>query len=53
MKDHLFEEIADVEICLGVLKNMLRCEEEVYTWKVNKIKRQKGRIKHEENITDR
>lgn len=52
LKDHLFEEIADVEICLGVLKNMLHCEEEVYTWKVNKIKRQKGRIKHEENITD-
>lgn len=45
LKEHLFEEIADVEILLQILKNRLKSETEVYSWKVKKVKRWKERLK--------
>lgn len=47
--DHLFEEIADVEICLQILKNKFKCENEVYNWKNQKINRWLKRLKEQMN----
>ncbi len=43
LKDRLFEEIADVEVVLQVLKNKYRCENDVYEWKRRKLERQAER----------
>lgn len=45
LEEHLFEEIADVELCLQILKNKYKCEEEVYRWKQKKVERWQERIK--------
>lgn len=45
LEDHLFEEIADVELCLQILKNKYKCEEEVYQWKQKKVNRWQERIR--------
>lgn len=44
LKNHLFEEIADVELLLQILKNKFKCEDEVYNWKCKKVKRWQERI---------
>lgn len=49
LQEHLFEEIADVEIMLQVLKNRYRCENAVYNWKLKKVKRWQERLKLAEN----
>lgn len=45
--ENLYEEMGDVEICIGILKNLYHCEEEVYASKMSKVKRQKERMKKE------
>lgn len=44
LKDHLFEEIADVELCLQMLVNRYKCQEQVYDWKNRKIERWLARL---------
>lgn len=39
LKEHLFEEIADVELLCQMLKNRYKCETQVYDWKHRKIER--------------
>lgn len=45
--NHVYEEIADVEIMLGQVKHLLRCEEYVEEFKKIKVERQLERIKNE------
>lgn len=45
--NNVFEEIADVEICLQQVKLLLDCEKEVEAYKEQKINRQIERIKAE------
>lgn len=45
--DHIYEEIADVEVCLEQIKLLLDCEANVKTWKDIKVARQVKRIEEE------
>ena len=39
LEDNLYEEIADVEVLLQMIKNRYQCEEQVYKWKCEKVNR--------------
>lgn len=46
---HIYEELADVEICVEQIKHLLSCRGHVDAWKDKKIKRQLERIRREKN----
>lgn len=48
LKTHLYEEIADVEICIQMLKNRYKCDESVQNWKRKKVERWQKRIENME-----
>lgn len=44
---HLYEELADVEICIEQVVHLLECRDSVDAWKEVKIQRQLKRIEEE------